>query len=76
MKDTIEYLLKSIVDYPDKLKISEVMREKVTVLEISADPSDMGKIIGRQGRVIKAIRTIVKAATIKENKKTMIELIE
>ncbi len=72
----IEFLLKLIVDYPDKVQINEVNEERVTVLEISVHPNDVGKIIGKQGRVIKAIRTIVRAATIKENKRTVIEIIE
>lgn len=76
MKDMIEFLLKLIVDYPDKVQINEVNEERVTVLEISVHPNDVGKIIGKQGRVIKAIRTIVRAATIKENKRTVIEIIE
>jgi len=76
LNDIIEFLLKSIVDYPDKVQINEVNGERVTVLEISVDPTDVGKIIGKQGRVIKAIRTIVKAATIKDNKRTVIEIVE
>jgi len=76
LKDIIDFLLKLIVDFPDKVQINEVNGEKITVLEISVDPNDIGKIIGKQGRVIKAIRTIVKAATIKDNKRTVIEIIE
>ena len=76
LNDIIEFLLKSIVDYPDKVQINRVNGERVTVLEISVHPSDIGKIIGKQGRVIKAIRTIVKAATIKDNKRTVIEIVE
>ncbi len=75
-KEVIEYLLREIVDFPDKLNLSEVEDEKITVLEIRVDPSDMGKVIGKQGRVIKAIRTIVKAATIKDKKRTVIEIID
>ena len=76
LKDIIDFLLKLIVDFPDKVQINEVNGEKITVLEISVDSNDIGKIIGKQGRVIKAIRTIVKAATIKDNKRTVIEIIE
>lgn len=72
----IEYILKSIVDYPDRVKINEVTGEKISVLEISVDSSDIGKIIGKQGRVIKALRTIIKAATIKDKKRTVIEIME
>ncbi len=76
MKEMIEYILKSIVDYPDRVKINEVTGEKISVLEISVDSSDIGKIIGKQGRVIKALRTIIKAATIKDKKRTVIEIME
>ena len=76
MKENIEYLIKSLVDFPDKVKVSEIEGEVVNVLEISVDPNDVGKIIGKQGRVIKAIRTIAKAATIKDNKRTVIEIVE
>ena len=76
MKENIEYLAKSIVDFPDQVKVSKIEGEIVTVLEIRVDPNDIGKIIGKQGRVIKAIRTIAKAATIKDNKRTVIEIVE
>jgi predicted RNA-binding protein YlqC (UPF0109 family) len=76
LKEVIKYLLEMLVDFPDKLKISTIQLDNVTVLRIAADPADIGKIIGKQGRVIKAIRTIVNAATIKEKNKTVIEIIE
>ena len=76
LKEVIKYLLEMLVDFPDKLKISTIQLDNVTVLRIAADPADIGKIIGKQGRVIKAIRTIVSGATIKEKNKTVIEIIE
>ena len=76
LKEVIKYLLEMLVDFPDKLKISTIQLDNVTVLRIAADPADIGKIIGKQGRVIKAIRTIVNASTIKEKNKTVIEIIE
>lgn len=76
MKEVIDYLLKMLVDFPDSLNINTIKLNNVTVLEIVADPADIGKIIGKQGRVIKAIRTIVNAATIKEKTKTVIEIRE
>ena len=66
MKEIIDYLLKMLVDFPDSLNINTIKLNNVTVLEIVADPADIGKIIGKQGRVIKAIRAIVNAATVKE----------
>ncbi len=65
-----------LVDYPDKIKINTTQLDNVTFLEIVADPADIGKIIGKQGKVIKAIRTIVNAATIKEKTKTIIDIRE
>ena len=76
LKETIEYLLKMVVDYPDSLIINEVAKENLIKLEISADPSDIGKIIGRKGRLIKAIRTIVNASNRKEKDRTIIEIKE
>ena len=76
MKNIIEFLLKEIVNFPDRVQINEINRENLNVLEISVDSTDVGKIIGKQGRVIKAIRTIVKAATIKDDKKTISKISE
>lgn len=76
LKEVVNYLLKMLVDFPDKLKINTIKLNNVTILKITADPADIGKIIGKQGRVIKAIRTITNAATIKETNKTVIEIIE
>ena len=76
LKETIEYLLKMVVDYPDSLIINEVAKENLIKLEISADPSDIGKIIGRNGRLIKAIRTIANASNRKEKDRTIIEIKE
>ena len=76
MKDIIVFLLKEIVNFPDRVQINEINGEKINILEISVDSTDVGKIIGKQGRVIKAIRIIVKAATIKDDKKTIIKISE
>lgn len=76
MKEVVEYLLKSMIDFPDQLKINEVISENIILLEIYVDPRDMGKIIGKQGKVIKAIRMMVKAATIKNKKRTIVKIIE
>lgn len=76
MKEIIDYLLKMLVDFPDSLNINTIKLNNVTVLEIVADPADIGKIIGKQGKVIKAIRAIVNAATVKEKTKTIIEIRE
>lgn len=76
MKEMLEALVKSLVDFPDKVEINEVNGEKFTTLELRVDPSDMGKIIGRQGRIIKAVRTLMKAYATKENKRLTVEIVE
>ena len=76
MKEMLEALVKSLVDFPEKVEITEVPSEKVTTLELRVDPSDMGKIIGRQGRIIKAVRTLMKAYATKEHKRLNVEIVE
>ena len=76
MKEVLEVIAKSLVDYPEKVDIQEVNGEEETVtLELRVAESDMGKVIGKQGRISKAIRTVVKAAAAKENKKVSVDII-
>jgi len=76
MKELVENIAKAIVDQPDKVHINEVQGEKSVILEISVADDDMGKIIGRQGRIARAIRTVVKAAATKEGKKVIVDIQE
>ncbi|AZO95592.1 KH domain-containing protein [Iocasia frigidifontis] len=76
MKELVETIARSIVDYPDMVHINEVEGEKSVILEISVADDDMGKIIGRQGRIARAIRTVVKAAATKEGKKVIVDIQE
>ena len=76
MKELIELIIKGIVDKPDKVEINEVIGEKSLIYEVSVDSDDIGKVIGRQGRNIKSIRTIVNAAAQKDNKRVVIEIVE
>ncbi len=75
MKDLLSFLIKSIVDLPDEVTIAEVEGEKAVVYEIKVAESDVGKVIGKHGRIINAIRTIVRAAAVKDGKKVSIELL-
>ena len=75
LKELIELMIKGIVDKPDKVEISQIIGEKTSVFEIKADPDDIGKIIGKQGKNIKSIRTIVNAAAQKDKKRIIIEII-
>ncbi len=76
MKNLVEVLAKSLVDYPDAVVVTEVEGEQSVVLELKVAPDDMGKVIGKQGRIAKAIRTVIKAAATKENKRVILEIIQ
>jgi hypothetical protein len=75
MKDLIEYIAKSLVDNQDSVEVSQVEGEKSLIIELRVAPEDMGKVIGKQGRIAKAIRTVVKAAAAREGKKVVVEII-
>ena len=75
MKELVEVIAKSLVDYPDEVVVTETENEKAIVLELRVAQSDMGKVIGKQGRIAKALRTVVKAAATKENKKVVVEIV-
>lgn len=75
MKQLLETIAKSLVDDPDQVQVTEVTGEQSIILELKVAPEDMGKVIGKQGRIAKAIRTVVKAAAVKENKHVVVEII-
>lgn len=75
MKELVEVLAKSLVDNPDMVQVREISEEKSTILELKVAPEDMGKIIGKQGKIANAIRTVVKAASFKENKRIVVEIV-
>ena len=75
MKELLEILAKSLVDKPEEVKVNEITGEQSIILELRVAPEDMGKVIGKQGRIAKAIRTVVKAAAIKENKRVVVEIV-
>lgn len=75
MKELVENLAKSLVDNPEEVQVNEVMGEQSVIIELKVAPEDMGKIIGKQGRIAKAIRTVVKAAAIKQDKRVVVEII-
>lgn len=76
MKELVEYIVKSLVDNPNKVDIREVEGEKTTVIELRVDQSDLGKVIGKQGRTARAIRTLLNAAGIKKGKRVVLEILE
>ena len=74
MKGLVEVIAKSLVDNPEEVVVTEKETEKGLVLELKVAPSDMGKVIGKQGRIAKAIRSVVKAAASRENKQVSVEI--
>ena len=76
MKDLIEYIAKALVDNPDQVSVSEVVGDQTSVLELKVAKDDLGKVIGKQGRSARAMRTILSAASTKLKKRTVLEIIE
>ncbi|MEO0096044.1 MAG: KH domain-containing protein [bacterium] len=76
MKELIEYIVKGLVDNPDKVNIKEVAGEKSIIYELRVGEGDLGKVIGKEGRTAKAIRTIITAAAMKQGKRAVLEIIE
>lgn len=76
MKDLVELIAKSLVDNPSEVHVSEVQGEHDLILKLRVAPEDIGKVIGKQGRIAKAIRTVVKAAALNKNQKIVVEIID
>lgn len=75
MSELVKSIAKALVDNPDAVKVTTQEGEEVITLSLTVHPDDMGKVIGKQGRIAKAIRTVVKAAATKENKKVVVDII-
>ena len=75
MKEILETIIDSLVDNKEAIEINEVEGEKSIIFEVKVDENDMGKVIGRQGKIAKSIRTVMKAVAAKENKKVTVEFI-
>ncbi len=76
MKELIEYIAKALVDNPDQVRGSEIEGEKTSVIELNVSKDDLGKVIGKQGRTARAMRTILSAASTKVKKRAVLEIIE
>lgn len=74
MKELVEIIAKSLVDHPDDVVVTEVEDDGTITLELTVAPEDMGKVIGKQGRIAKSIRTVVKAAASKGDKKVIVDI--
>ncbi len=76
MSELVRIIASSLVDHPDSVEVREVEGSQSVIIELKVAPEDMGKVIGKQGRIAKAIRTVVKAAATKENKRVVVEIIQ
>ncbi|GIM47561.1 UPF0109 protein [Collibacillus ludicampi] len=75
MKELVEIIARELVDHPENVRVREVIQDMNVVYELSVHPSDMGKVIGKQGRIAKAMRTVVSAAAMQQNKRATIEIV-
>ncbi|MCR6515345.1 MAG: KH domain-containing protein [Clostridium sp.] len=75
MRELVQVIAKALVDKPESVSVNEIQGENSIILELKVHPEDMGKVIGKQGKIAKAIRTVVKAAAIKEEKRVVVEII-
>ena len=76
IKELVEVIAKALVDDPESVTVNERTEKKTTILEVRVADSDMGKVIGKQGRIAKAIRSVVKAAAAKEDKKVIVDILD
>ena len=76
MRELVEVMAKALVDNPDQVVVTEKETEGEVLIELTVAPSDMGKVIGRQGRIAKAIRAVVKAASTKTDKKVVVDIVQ
>lgn len=76
LKELVANIARAIVDYPEEVEVTEVEGERSVIIELKVAEDDMGKVIGKQGRIAKAIRTVVKAAATKEGKRVIVEIIQ
>lgn len=76
VRELLEYLAKSLVDHPEEVKVQETETDTTVVLELTVAKDDIGKVIGKQGRIARALRTIVKASAVKNGKRAIVEIVD
>lgn len=76
MKDLLEYLAKALVDNPEDVQVESIEGERSVILQLRVNPEDVGKVIGKQGRIAQAMRTLVKAAAMKQGKNAIVEILD
>ena len=74
MKELVEVIARALVNNPDDVVVTETVTERETILTLTVDPADMGKVIGKQGRIAKAIRTVLKAQAVREDKRVSLDI--
>lgn len=76
MKELVEFIAKALVDEPDQVRVTEIVGERITVIELRVAPGDLGKVIGKQGRTARSIRTLLNATATKLRKRAVLEILE
>ena len=76
MAEIVEYLARRLVDEPDAVRVDRVDRDDTTILQLGVAPDDVGKVIGRQGRIARALRTVVRASAARDERRLMLEIME
>ena len=76
MKELIEYVVKTLVDHPDEIRIAEIIGERTIVFELRCHPEDVGKVIGKSGKTVGAIRTLLSTVAARQNRRAMLEVVE
>lgn len=76
MKELLEYMAKALVDNPDDVEIEAIEGERSVILQLRVNPDDVGKVIGKQGRIAQALRTVVKAVATKQGKNAIVEILD
>lgn len=76
LKEIVEFMVKSLVDFPEQVEVKEIIGEQTTVVELKVAKQDLGKVIGKQGKTARAMRTILTAASAKVNKRSVLEIVE
>ena len=74
MKDLVEIIAKSLVDHPEQIAVTETEEDGIIKIDLTVAPEDMGKVIGKQGRIAKAIRVVMRAAAVRQNEKVVVEI--
>jgi predicted RNA-binding protein YlqC (UPF0109 family) len=76
LKELVEQIVKKLVDHPEQVSVTEISGEQATIIELRVSPDDLGKVIGKEGRTARSIRTLVHAAASKEHKRAVLEILE